>query len=199
MNINKSARGFTVVEILLVLIFLAIAGFSGYYVYHAQKTSSKITPQNSTQKTNTAASKSSVSPNQKVLDIKEWGVKVNYTSADDTLTYSIGKDSPSVATVISAKLARTYGCTTMGAGQIGRYSGEQTTYATVGSDNPTTVAAAAAADPVNWIHVGNYYYRFAHDQALCPDKDGYDVTTVQNAQNAANTFVAKLLPSLSAE
>lgn len=57
MKLRKNQAGFSAVEVLLVLIFLAIVAFAGYYVYHAQKTSNKTDATSNSQATKTQATK----------------------------------------------------------------------------------------------------------------------------------------------
>ncbi len=56
MHRSTRSQGFTVVEILLVLILLAIIGFTGYYVWHTQKQVNRTL--NDTQKTSATSTSS---------------------------------------------------------------------------------------------------------------------------------------------
>jgi len=122
---------------------------------------------------------------KKELIIKEWGVKVAYTSVD---TFSSKVIAPgNIADIVSNNLAKQYGCTVFGAGILNRELG----IARNGMDNSgETIAQSYAKSPTLFTKVGNYYYRFVHDQAACSK------TITVTAQNQANDFVKALVPKL---
>lgn len=188
MKLRKNQQGFSVVEVLLVLIFVAIVFFIGFYVAHAQK--DKTTPTTTTAATAQKADTETKSNTLKYLTIKEWGVKVPY-AGDDTLSYSMGTDSPATATIISANLAAKYNCTTMGAGEVQRY--DQNSQYPASVDTFIRPDAAASADPSSWGHVGIFYFHFVHDQGACSD------SVTADAQNTVNEFTKKLVPQFAAE
>jgi len=184
----KNQRGFTTLEILIVLLVVVAAGATGYFVWHEDHNSNKPTPSafagygHQMQHSNMP---------QKSVAIKEWGVKLPYRSSD-TLSYKIAAGTPNTATIISANLAAKYsGCKTFGAGQILRYTANEGTSMT-GSGQ--TASAAAKAHPYAWAHIGSYYYTFAHDDTKCATTTAGDI-----AQNAANSFTERLVSRLQAE
>ena len=63
------------------------------------------------------------------------------------------------------------------------------------SDSGETIAQSYAKDPTSFTKVGNYYYRFIHDQSACAPKV---VSSLSAAQNTANDFVKALLSGLQA-
>jgi Tfp pilus assembly protein PilE len=68
---KKQQAGFTFVETLLVLIFIAIIGFTGYYVWHSQKNTSKTLDtavKSSAQKTPSADGTAGQSADKLTLD-----------------------------------------------------------------------------------------------------------------------------------
>lgn len=50
----KSQKGFALLESLLIIVILAILGFTGWYVWHAKQNTDKIASQNNTVRTETA-------------------------------------------------------------------------------------------------------------------------------------------------
>lgn len=200
-NKNIMQQGFTVVEVLLVLIFLALVVFIGYYVHHSQqgKPVSAKTPAATTPRTTKAADSKSVAQgtNQKQLVITEWGVEIPYTSTD-TLTYRMDTPGSQSVEVASANLARIYGgdCASFGSGIISRSAGTDPYYPDQGGDSSGTVAQAyvngQGYQGHPFVKVGNYYYNFSHDQGACADAESAD------AGNAANAFLLSILPSMHA-
>lgn len=192
---KKSQYGFSVIEGLLIIIALTLVVFVGYYVWHTQKQTDKTLNTAAQTSQNTTAQSKNVKPNknsnQKFLVIKEWNVRIPY-DGDDTFSYKYEpsgngtKDSDAIE-VISQNLASKYGCTGFGAGIIYRAIGSY-----VDPTDPTspTTAQLAAQSPNDWKHVGDYYYRFTHDQAACSD------TVTVDAQNQANASVKALIPSI---
>ncbi len=76
-------RGFSALELLLILLLIAIIGGVGYYVYNAQKDAQKTQD-----KTKTAQSEqvAEVPQQDKYLEIKQWGVRFKL-NADAEATY----------------------------------------------------------------------------------------------------------------
>lgn len=195
MSKNANQNGFSLVESLLLIIAVALVTFVGYYIWHNQKHAGK---------TNTGATKTSQSGSkpagnsaagaQKYFTIKEWGVRAPYNGSD-TFTYKFAAGDNNSLEVISQNLARTYGCTDFGAGQISRYSptdDPSLDNPTPGGSAATTVAQDAAANPGTYAQAGNYYYRFFHDNAACSDK------VTAEAQNAVNDTVKDLVAHFQA-
>lgn len=80
MKLRKDHKGFSVIEVLLVLILIAIVVFIGYYIYHNQKASK-------TSGATTSATASSKANTQYAV-ISEWGVKVPETASTGKITYA---------------------------------------------------------------------------------------------------------------
>ena len=86
-KIYRNQKGFGIVPILLILILVAIVGFTGYYVYNNNKKTDKNTTNQETSKTTTE------DKNAGYLVINEWNVRVKLGSADPTfVTYKITKE-----------------------------------------------------------------------------------------------------------
>lgn len=170
-KLNQS--GFGAIEAILIVVIVAIIGGTGYYVYHANKQTDKAANNASSSniessKTQATSSKTTAPANTpKYLTIKEWGIRAPY-SGSDSFSYIISTNN--TATVISQKLKTKYGCTDMGAGMIQRLNPNEST----------------SAD----VHIGNYYYKFVHDQATCSE------TVKASQQNEANNTVKSIVPKL---
>ena len=82
---HTNQKGFTVVEILLVIVVIGLIGAVGWMTYDRQKSKASDTPgaQTSTQQTQDAAKLSE----QRYLEIKEWGLKVPLNDTISDLTY----------------------------------------------------------------------------------------------------------------
>ncbi|MDB5185394.1 MAG: hypothetical protein JWN38_1202 [Candidatus Saccharibacteria bacterium] len=177
---QKQQDGFSAVEAILLLVIVAIVGFVGWYVLNANQNTDEVNAETR----NTATAAASVAPTsksttaQKYLTIKEWGVRLPY-GGTDTLSYTYGNSS---VQVVSKQLADKYGCTSFGAGIFSRNHGTDTL-----DSGGQTYAAAAKANPSAYVHVGDYYYGFSHDQAACSD------TVTVDSENAANDFTKTLL------
>lgn len=72
---KSGQKGFTVIETLLVLILLAILGFTGYYVWHSQTTADKTL--------STAAKTSSTAPPVKSTEFIFKGLGVQFNPKTD--------------------------------------------------------------------------------------------------------------------
>jgi hypothetical protein len=187
---NKQT-GFAVIDTLLILVIIAIVAGTGYYVLHSksQVGSSLSNADNSSQSQavpkKTVASKNSTTDNssQKYTVIKEWGVRASY-SGTDTITYKMEAGNR-LATFVSANLTKAYpDCSTMGAGQVMRFSPSDPAYA---DGTGPTVKEYSKQYPSDYTIVKGYYYRFAHDQAACASD--------ASQQNQANTEVSDLVKS----
>ena len=81
---NIHQKGFSAIIVLLILILIAVIGFTGYYVWDTQKSKNKQTTQNAqtnTESPNVVNSQEQTevakpTDAQKYLVIKEWGVKI---------------------------------------------------------------------------------------------------------------------------
>lgn len=110
-------KGFAAVQIILIIIALGLVGFTGYFVYSANKrtsdtlneagqvaqSSSPKFSQNKTAKKATTTPKTTMvtpspAPDKKYLMITEWSVKVDLGSADPSLiSYSLTGPTDDVA------------------------------------------------------------------------------------------------------
>lgn len=184
--------GFAVIELFLVLILLAILGFTGLYVVHARNNSNKTldaaksTANTSTattpKKTATATSTTAPTSKQKYLTITEWGVKIPY-GTDYTFSYSLTGAYAGVTT--DQLLAADTNCSAAQAalGLIQRATANDAV-----EEDGTTAAQAAAAGVAN-AHIGQYYYFYSSPQSACSDN-----SSTRTMQTAGQTELKALVP-----
>jgi hypothetical protein len=150
--------GFTLVEVLLILIFLGIIGFTGYYVWHSQKAADKALTV-SDNSTGTVAVPATQKHTTKYLDIKEWGVKLPLSSGIESAYYEAGTADVSGSIYLSIDGYKGTDCAadavTLGA--IQRFAP---------NDKDDEGSYLTAQFP-NAVHVGGYYYQYQHPQAGC--------------------------------
>lgn len=81
---KSGQKGFTVVETLLVLILLAIIGFTGYYVWHSQKNANS-----NLNSAVTTSSKTQTATNSNKFVFKELGVQIDLPNSLKDLKYDV--------------------------------------------------------------------------------------------------------------
>lgn len=110
---KSGQKGFTVVEALLLLILLAIMGFTGYYVWHSQKQTNNSLNAASNTKLAAPAKKSIASGTSKssnMIVFKEFGVQIPASSALKGLTYTVSSGGINLITPeLSAAIAKCNG------------------------------------------------------------------------------------------
>jgi hypothetical protein len=198
---NKTQKGFALVEGLLISLIIAIIAGTGYYVWHSknQTDESLANTSDSSQSTVTSKKSSTAGPSvaQKYFTIKEWNVRSPY-SGNLTLEYNLNESGslPSTAVFSSTQLdATSTGCAskTYG-GWIDQYLSSDGFKLEDGSSSGKTAAEyAATLDKADYAHVGDYYYFFRHAQAACSDSQASADTETQT-----NDAVKALLGSLQA-
>jgi prepilin-type N-terminal cleavage/methylation domain-containing protein len=161
---NQKQAGFTIVEVLLVLILLAIVGFTGYYVWHSQKkTDETLTTTNNTAQTATPK-QSTVTDNQKYLAITEWGVKIPLAADISDAYYIQQHDINAVYLSLTNYKGTDCAADNVSLGLIQRF-----TAADKDDDGNALVSDYPAA-----IKIGNNYYQYQHPQAACDGGGGVD-------------------------
>jgi len=162
MKFRKNQSGFSVVEVLLLLIFLTIIGFTGYYVYHAQKTTNKTNDTQTNTKTSSKDNQTLLSktetPAQSYLTFTEWGVKLptSGTLADaqyQNITSAYGMDNDTAQVTVNPSVSP--GCKGGDIGWITRVPDSNTKDSSV----------------VYYSHIGtyNYEYELPQDCMTSPD------------------------------
>lgn len=193
---NKTQKGFAVLESLLILVIIAIIGGTGYYVWHskaqtdknldnASNSSQSLVTQNTKSKSNKAAVPATAT---KYLTIKEWGIRIPY-NGEDTFSYHIDPSNPGLASIISADLSKNYDCTASGAGMIIQFAPSDGS--SPSGDGPT-VKEYEAQHPGTYKIIGDNYYLITHDQSSCSG------SVTADAQNQANQTVIALQPKIEA-
>lgn len=147
----STQQGFAVLEVILIIVILAILGFTGWYVMHSkQQTDATLTKSTTTQTAPlTRVGKSS----DGVLTIKQWKVKMTVGSELGTVNYTY---EPSTnAMKLSSDLQKTLP--------------SSCSYA---KNSPwevsrTQAAKEDASDKTADILVDGYYYHLAYPQTGC--------------------------------
>jgi prepilin-type N-terminal cleavage/methylation domain-containing protein len=107
MKVNQ--KGFSVVEILVVIVVVGLLGAVGWLVHDRQK-SKTDNRQASTTVTTPAKTPHAETPNQpqsnqsqvSYLAVKEWGVKIPQTSTGNVISYQISADDKNMANFVSS-------------------------------------------------------------------------------------------------
>ena len=198
---SKNENGFSVVEVILIFVIVALIGVVGWLAYkdHGNTTTryTATTSSNNAIIARKTPSTSTSTSNIKYLTISQWGVKAPYISTD-TLTYIMS--ATNLATVVSKNMSDNYGCTgtnnlPSGAGGISRNIANN--IAQVMTMRPETYAQLAQQDSADYKQVGSYVYGFTRDQAACSNKT-LGGTPGETAQVNAENFTNSLLPKLEA-
>jgi len=98
MKIQKQ-KGFTTLEMLLVLVILAIVGFTAYHVYNSRQQTDKLL--NSAQNETSAVKitkKTSSAVAQQSVTIKEWGITLSFANAEKVTYQDLSCGSPNCST-----------------------------------------------------------------------------------------------------
>jgi prepilin-type N-terminal cleavage/methylation domain-containing protein len=185
---KRNQSGFSVVEVSLVLLVVAVLAATGFVVYLRQQSSSAkgdvptTSVQTTTQPTTTTT----------YFDIKEWGVRAPY-SGSLKLTYRMSAGDKSATFSADQLSALSSECAGRGGTIIRWAPTDKFSAGPPDAYTPTAEQAFAGKEPsaVPYAHIGNYYYTFAHDQAACGN---IDTTTVIYSQtnNAVEALVANL-------
>lgn len=177
----KKQSGFTIVEVLLVVLILSVVGFGGYYVWHSpnkadktydnsSKSSQATSPSSKKTTTNTPSNSStSTTQTQQYLTIAQWQVKIPLSVALSGMSYSVVDSHIAGATAIniSSSALTNLSCTrsdgsasttSPNIGEIYQTQNPNTAYA------GTTFANYMGADLAR--KVGSYYYYLSLSEGL---------------------------------
>lgn len=91
---TSNQRGFTTIEMILGLILVSIIGFTGFYVYHANKTSSVVTKPLSD---NTYTSADALADKSRTVPIKELGISLTLKQPIATSSYTVSSDGSTIS------------------------------------------------------------------------------------------------------
>jgi hypothetical protein len=209
--------GFAHIEAILILVIVVILGGTGFYVYHANKSSSNNL--NSASKLDTANSSSSGgkggpqapepggSTNQaktEVYLIPEWKLQADVPAPQDCPSsssclydYTISTDSQPIAAKFTSQdliNLNKDNCSADEApgGLIDRALGTDPYYLDDGSTSGITVAQTLAkGNNEPYKKVGDYYYWYVHAQTACTDS-----SKALALQNATAAFVKSVIVNL---
>ncbi|HET8708789.1 MAG TPA: prepilin-type N-terminal cleavage/methylation domain-containing protein [Candidatus Saccharimonadales bacterium] len=121
---NKREQGFSVVEVLVVLVVVAVIGSAGFVVYNRGKHDGKADNAQTTSATKQTTKDASAKPADEsattYLDIKEWGVKLPLSDALAGATYQL-KNGYAYVTVKSLENTD-YSLENGGVGAISRFT-----------------------------------------------------------------------------
>jgi len=186
--------GFATIEAVLIIVVVAILGYTGWFVWHAKQNTDKTlsntaNSQPALQKAAKKGESEAVKSSQKYLEIKEWKVKFPY-EGEDTLSYKFRDSEQKYAAVISKTLVDKYhSCDDIGVGVIARNLPSDAYY-------EGTIEDAVQKNPSLFTKLGDYYFSFSHNQASC--------ITNPSAQSAidestADAFIKAIVPKVVAE
>jgi hypothetical protein len=180
---SKNESGFSIVELVMALVILALIGTVGWLVYNKDH---KLTANPVAVTAKSAKSASVIPAAPAYFTIKEWGVRAPYSGKADVV-YSIFADDPSSAWLSSQQLAAIDpNCEVKpnsgNVGYVGRYLPT--------GDIPTTDGHAETAQAfvtqdltdgssLSYSKVGQYYYIYWTGQQGCTTNPAYDTTVNQ--------------------
>jgi hypothetical protein len=195
---KKPQHGFSVVEGLLITIIIGILGGVGWYVWKSQnevdKTYSQTANSSVSPKSKKSTNSAALDSNPNYFVIKEWGVHAKY-SGHLTLTYGPIGNSYAVFNSTQLSKATNGGCKEYGGGINRVKVGDS-----YESDVDNRPVEQMVKDPnVSFIYknIGNYYYLFIHDQALCSDISD-PKSPAADLQSQTNDAVQSLVENLEA-
>jgi hypothetical protein len=195
---KKYQNGFSAVEALLILIIVGMLAGIGWYVWHANDQANKSysqTANSSAVPSKKTASTVAPSSGAGYFEIKEWGVRAKYTG-NLTLNYA-SQENSSYAVFSSNQLSKATngGCKEYG-GRINRLKAGEA-YENDPEGQPIEQVVKNKNASFVYKNIGNYYYLFIHDQALCPDiKDANSLAATLQLQT--NDAVKSLVENLEA-
>lgn len=217
MQVKRQQNGFAVLELVLILVVLAILGFTGWFVYHSRQAADKTysntakdMPQTvSTIKTFADCQKSPGSkilttyPEQcittggkmfsdtlKYLVIKEWGVKFPITNDETELTYRRMNPESSTQPIDGFDILSPSVAKLCGTGGDGTFANMMRI--SVSDPNTDLVAAYKKELGTRAVRLGNYYYLFGGTTNECNDIGGPKEATLSS--NLQSEF-QKLTPN----
>lgn len=157
--------GFSVVEVLFVVIAIGIISTAGWFIYQHNRTkptsaASNGQPTQQTTTTNKTSPTTTTTPTAATLDIKEWGVHMSLDSADASLYYYIPPNLPDVAYLsIRDIVAVAPDCAAdkVSLGVIARLTE---------AEQQAIVSGSTPGNP-GTIHIGSYWYSFQNSHVAC--------------------------------
>ncbi|HSX35115.1 MAG TPA: hypothetical protein VLF62_05735 [Candidatus Saccharimonadales bacterium] len=156
-KIKKGEAGFSVVEVVLILVVVALVGVAGFMMYKnhnkAKDTATKTSTSQTAKDTSKDASKEDTAQKQAAeaaVVVPEWGIKIAFEDADK-VTYTVNTDdrnNPHINLNLKDSVASV--CQSLG----------------VGFSRSTTSAGETSQK------VGDYYYQLGGGPGVCDDDPG---------------------------
>lgn len=103
---KDNQKGFSVVEILIVIVVVGLLGTVGWLVYDRQKGKTDNQQTSKTTTTPAKAAQATETPNQpqvSYLTVKEWGVKIPQTPTGNVISYQISAYDKNTADFVSSE------------------------------------------------------------------------------------------------
>lgn len=205
---TKKQRGFTIVEVLIVIVIVGLLGAVGWLVYDRQKSDDNSSQRTTTQDTsgqkptaNTDQDKKDEVSEGSYLTVEQWGIKIPVTSATSGLTYSI-KDKIAYFRTAGLNNVSADGCTSNSVA-VARGKANEIVPNSLGSNDGDTFMQAydtVSIDPSAMTarslkaKAGDYYYVVpGFSAASCADETNADKETAHMIEivKAINQLSAK--------
>ncbi len=178
---TRNQSGFSVIEVLLVVLVVAVLVVIGFMVYQRHKPSFA---KNSAATNHTQITTQPVQTTTQYLNIKEWGVRLRLDSDTTSLYYYIKLNLPNVA-YLSLKTISDVAPVC---------AADKTSLGAIVRLTPAEQQTAPNADVSvrGTIQIGNYWYGYENSHAACTD----GTATMNNAvSKAAPNFSVNTLQS----
>lgn len=173
---NKTQKGFALLEIFLITLILVVVILGGYLVWSNTRTKSNLTKK---------STQTQVANTQKNLYIKEWGVRASY-SGSQALRYTIDSSS-SFAYIDSPDLvAADPNCAI--AATIQRALPSDFV-----NETQTAKQYAASSKTTDYAYINGYYYFYNYPHSTCSPKQ-----SAEELETTVNAEVMSLVPKLHA-
>lgn len=178
---SQKQFGFAAIETTLILVVLAIVGFTGYYVWHSQQQTSKaLDVANDTAQSAAPKKTANSTLAQKYLIIKEWGIKIPLSSDLRGAYYTYNSESKAVYLSNDSYKGTDCAADDVSLGAISRFTAAD-------KDDEGNTLLAYSPDAVK---IGDYYYSYQHPQAAC---DGRTTNSLTGFDDAGEAKSSKLM------
>jgi prepilin-type N-terminal cleavage/methylation domain-containing protein len=170
---QQNQKGFSAIELLLVMLIVAVLGFTGYYVYHNQHTAKAVVVKTTSTSSPAAASGTSTAKPASYFTTYAYLSSSQLDASDPACAVTNGG----------------YG------GVITRYASTDMVQDEDGSTNQTPAQYISQnTDPgLIYAHIGNYYYFYTHPQGDCSGN-----AASNTIQSQTETVFETLVPILQA-